>query len=158
MTSILTWYRRRFLRNDAILAIILTGVIWYYGPLISELTSKQLNYSQIVATTITVMGQFASIFIASLAIVAGFVDSKHFDDLRKLDWFPDIWRFLSISASVFVIGIILGLLTLALGVESLVAFCFLGVSIFVFLEVYRCIRLLYLLISIINDKRVGSCP
>ncbi len=154
MRGILTSYKKNFLRNDSLLAILVTLVLWFLQPLLAPFYSPEISYSQIVATAVTIMGQFASIFIAALAIVAGFVDSRHFDEIRKLQWFPEIWRFLSISASVFVVGIVLGLLTLTFGAQSLVAFCFLGVAIFVFIEVYRCIRLLYLLISIINRKRV----
>jgi len=156
MQSILTSYRKNFLRNDSFLAVFIALVLWFVLPLLSPFFSPEISYSQIVATAVTVMGQFASIFIAALAIVAGFVDSKHFDEIRNLQWFPEIWKFLSISACVFLVGIVLGLLTLTFGPQSLVAFCFLGVAIFVFIEVYRCIRLLYLLISIINRKRVES--
>jgi len=102
------------------------------------------------------MAQFASISIASLAIVAGFVDSKYLDEMRNLAWFPDVWRFLAVTGSVFVGGIGLGLMTLFFGVENYIALGFLAVSVFLFVQVYRCIRLLYLLISVINQHRRQS--
>jgi len=156
MPTILTRYKKNSIRNDTVLSILMAAILWSIGPYLTQMSSPEFNPAQLVATMISVMAQFASISIASLAIVAGFVDSKYLDEVRRMEWFPDVWRFLAITGSVFVAGISLGLMTLFFGVENYVALGFLAVSLFLFVQVYRCIRLLYLLISIINQHRKQS--
>jgi len=156
MPSILTQYKKNSIRNDAIASLLVAAILWSAGPYLALMSSPEFNPAQLVATMVSVMAQFASISIASLAIVAGFVDSKYLDEMRNLAWFPDVWRFLAVTGSVFVGGIGLGLMTLFFGVENYIALGFLAVSVFLFVQVYRCIRLLYLLISVINQHRRQS--
>ena len=153
MQTVLTWYKKNSIRNDGVLSILIAGILWYSGPYLMSLSSPEFNASQLVATMVSVMAEFASITIAALAIVAGFVDTKYMDEIRNLGWFPDLWKFIAITGAVFLGGICLGLATLFFGMQSYVALGFLAVSIFLFLQVYRCIRLLYLLVSIINQHR-----
>lgn len=153
MGNILMSYRKHYLRNDTILSVILAVFLWLTAPLLIPFLNPDLDISQVISVLVAVMAEFASMFIAALAIVAGFVDTKYFDEIRNLTWFPDIWRFLGVTACVFLAGIGLGLGTLIFGFESGIAFGLLVVTIFLFVEVYRCVRLLHLLISHINNQR-----
>ena len=151
MPNLSKWYKKNSIRNDAFLSLAFALFLWFIGPRFIPPPSPEFSPTQVVTMMVSVMGQFASITIASLAIVAGFVDSKYLNEIRKKDWFPDIWRFLAITGCAFVGGIGLGMMTLFFGVDTYIALGFLALTVFLFVQVYRCIRLLYLLISIINQ-------
>jgi hypothetical protein len=158
--KIVEHYRNSFLRNDFILSFFLAAFVLYGDDLISSLglsiswinIDPDVDIHIVISTLIGVEAEFTSIFIASLAIVAAFVDNKRLDRIRETEWFPDIWRFLSYAAILFVIGILLGFAMLLFNLNPFLLLPFITVSILLFIEVYRCARLLALLISQINKE------
>jgi hypothetical protein len=116
---------------------------------------SDFNMDLLVSTVITVEAEFASIFIAALAIVASFLPRKELDVVRSKMWFPDIWRFLSITACIFLVGIGVGLALLYFGPLWPLVWSFLMITLLLFVGVYRCVYVLYLMISIVNREMIS---
>jgi len=152
----LTSYRKNLLRNDAILSIILAVVLTLVAQSLGISPGVDSDVNLMVSTLIGVNAEFASIFIAALAIVAAFVDNERLENARKKLWFPDIWRFLSVTACLFLFGIGFGLAVLYFGPAWWNLPPLTALTILLFIEVYRCVRLLYLLISLIHNELANS--
>ena len=162
--KIVEQYRNNFLRNDFILSFLLAAFILYGDDVISLLgfstswisIDPAVDIPIVLSTLIGVEAEFTSIFIAALAIVAAFIDNKRLNRIRETEWFPDIWRFLSYAAILFIIGILLGFAMLLFNPNPFLLLPFITVSILLFIEVYRCARVLALLISLINKETMNG--